>query len=141
MSEPEIDKYDELIKEFKDQRDALKIMIVDLEKLKAKIEILFPESLDKRYIRFFEEKVKSVTELFRTILDMRKEIAENAKDEFVLRQKLSGPDNADYEGVFDIRKIAQRVEKLSAAKNSLEEKFGISDGGGMIEVDEHGEKQ
>jgi hypothetical protein len=141
MSENEYDKYEQLINEFKEQRDALKLMIVDLEKLKAKIEVLFPESLDKRYIRFFEEKVKSVTELFRAILDMRKEIAENAKDEFVLRQKLSGPELDDYEGVFDIRKIAQRVESLSKAKDKIEEKFGIPDGGGIIEVDEHGEKQ
>jgi len=142
MAENEYDKYEKLINEFKEQRDALKVMIADLEKIKNRVNEILPDSLDKRYIRFFEEKIKSITELFRTILDMRKEIAENAKDEFILRQKLSGPDNDDYEGVFDIRKIAQRVENLSKAKDKIEEKFvGIPDSGSVIEVDENGEKE
>jgi hypothetical protein len=140
MSEDKIDQYEELINEFKLQRDALKVMIVDLEKIKEKVDKILPESMDKRYVRFFEEKIKSITELFRTILDMRKEIAENAKDEFMLRQKISGPDIDDYEGVFDIRKIAQRVEKLTNAKATIEQKFQIPEESKIIEVDEHGEK-
>ena len=129
------DKYDDLIKEFKDQRDALKLMIVDLEKIKARVDTLLPESLDKRYIRFFEEKIKSITELFRTILDMRKEIAKNAKDEFELRKKVSGPDNDDYEGVFDIRKIAQRVERLSMDKLAIEQKLTLPDEQDLLAVE------
>ena len=140
MNEDKIDQYEELIKEFKLQRDALKVMIVDLEKIKEKIDKILPDSMDKKYIRFFEEKIKSITELFRTILDMRKEIAENAKDEFMLRQKISGPDLDDYESIFDIRKIAQRVEKLTNAKTTIEEKLQITEDSKVIEVDEHGEK-
>lgn len=140
MNEDKIDQYEELIKEFKLQRDALKVMIVDLEKIKEKVDKILPDSTDKRYVRFFEEKIKSITELFRTILDMRKEIAENAKDEFMLRQKISGPDLDDYEGIFDIRKIAQRVEKLTNAKTTIEEKLQITEDSKVIEVDEHGEK-
>jgi hypothetical protein len=140
MNEDKIDQYEELIKEFKLQRDALKVMIVDLEKIKEKIDKILPDSMDKRYVRFFEEKIKSITELFRTILDMRKEIAENAKDEFMLRQKISGPDLDDYESIFDIRKIAQRVEKLTNAKTTIEEKLQITEDSKVIEVDEHGEK-
>ena len=140
MNEDKIDQYEELIKEFKLQRDALKVMIVDLEKIKEKVDKILPDSTDKRYVRFFEEKIKSITELFRTILDMRKEIAENAKDEFMLRQKISGPDLDDYESIFDIRKIAQRVEKLTNAKTTIEEKLQITEDSKVIEVDEHGEK-
>ena len=39
---------------------------------------------NRSYRRFFEEKIKSVTELFRVMLDMRKEIIKNTKDEFEL---------------------------------------------------------
>ena len=78
------DIYENLINEFIEQRNAIKIMILELEKIKEKIDSLFGNSLDKRYMRFFEEKIKSVTELFKTILDMRKEIIKNAKDEFEL---------------------------------------------------------
>ena len=76
--------YDDLIKEFMSQRNAIKEMINDLEQIKSKIDTLFPQQLDKRYMRFFEEKIKSVTELFKVILDMRKEIIKNTKDEFEL---------------------------------------------------------
>jgi len=114
------DQYENLINEFINQRNAIKSMIVDLEKIKVRIDSLFPETLDKRYIRFFEEKVKSMTDLFRVILDMRKEIIKNTKDEFELRRKISNGDN-DNEFDFDIKKIAKRVEELSSKKILIEQ--------------------
>jgi hypothetical protein len=118
-----LDKYEALIQEFVDQRDAIKKMIVDLENIKSNIEILFPKGIDKRYIRFFEEKVKTMTELFRVILDMRKEIIKNTKDEIELRQKFNGDDDEfDIEGIFNIKKIADRVEKLRKEKLTIEQK-------------------
>lgn len=118
----EYDQYQGLIDEFIQQRNAIKEMIVDLEKIKSRIESLFPESIDKRYVRFFEEKVKSMTELFRIILDMRKEIVKNTKDEFELRRKISGDDGSgDFDSIFDIKKIAERVERLSSQKITIEQ--------------------
>jgi hypothetical protein len=118
----EYDQYENLIKEFIDQRNAIKLMIDDLEKIKIRIESLFPEQLDKRYVRFFEEKVKTMTDLFRVILDMRKEIIKNTKDEFELRRKISGDDQSgDFVELFDIKKIAKRVEDLGKKKILLEQ--------------------
>jgi len=117
----EYDIYENLINEFLQQRDAIKGMVDDLEKIKIRIETLFPENIDKRYVRFFEEKVKSMTELFRVILDMRKEIIKNTKDEFELRRKLSIGEDKDIDGIFDIKKIAERVEKLRKEKLSIEQ--------------------
>lgn len=116
------DVYDELIDEFKKQRLAIQSMIDDLEKFKTKIDTLLPESLDKRYIRFFEEKIKSVTELFKVMLDMRKEIIKNTKDEFELRRKLNSSDDTDI-GIFDIKKIAERVDNLRKNKEKAEQKI------------------
>jgi hypothetical protein len=82
------EKLEVLINEFSLQRDELNVMIKDLEKIKEKIELLFPENLDKRYIRFFEEKMKSLTSLFGTILDIRKEIMKSVKTEFDLRKNI-----------------------------------------------------
>jgi len=141
----EYDIYENLIKEFVDQREAIKLMIADLEKIKEKVNQLFPEQLDKRYIRFFEEKVKSVTELFRVILDMRKEIIKNTKDEFEVRRRLnSAEDDTDLEGIFDIKKIAEKVDKLRKEKIASEQKSiilrasykDIQDGTKMIEAGE-----
>ena len=124
----EYDQYQTLIDEFVQQRNAIKEMIVELERIKEKIDSLFGTSLDKRYIRFFEEKVKSMTDLFRVILDMRKEIIKNTKDEFELRRKISGDDGSgDFEELFDIKKIAKRVEDLSRKKLLLEQNLDVTE--------------
>ena len=123
MAENEYDIYENLIEEFILQRNAIKEMIVDLEKIKTKIDTLFPEQLDKRYMRFFEEKIKSVTELFRVMLDMRKEIIKNTKDEFELRRKLNSSGDEDIDGIYDIKKIAEKVERLRKEKEKMEQKI------------------
>jgi len=69
------DKINELLSQFEEHRKAIHEMIQHVEKIKSKIDKLIPDKLDARYIRYFEEKVKSITGLFNTILDMRKEIA------------------------------------------------------------------
>ena len=123
MAENEYDIYENLIEEFILQRNDIKEMIVDLEKIKTKIDTLFPEQLDKRYMRFFEEKIKSVTELFKVMLDMRKEIIKNTKDEFELRRKLNSSGDEDIDGIFDIKKIAEKVERLRKEKEKMEQKI------------------
>jgi hypothetical protein len=109
-----------LLAEFKSQRDEVIKMIVDLEKFKVKIDKLLPDNLDARYIRFFEEKVKSATELFRTILEMRKEIQKSLKDEIDLRRKIDIEDSGvGIEETIDIRKIADRVEEYKKKTDAM----------------------
>lgn len=105
----------DLLKEFKDHRDEIKKMIIDLERLKEKIDILIPEQLDKRYKMFFEEKIKTITFLFNSLLDMRKEIAKSLKDEIEVRRKINKKelDIEDLESIVDIREIVSKVETLS----------------------------
>jgi len=110
-----------LLDEFKTQRDELKKLILELEKFKNHLSGLFPSTLDKRYVRLFEEKVKTVTELFKTILDIRKEINKTLKDEFELRRKIDNNDELLDENI-DIRKIinkySDKVTELKRAVNS-----------------------
>jgi len=116
----------DLLKEYIDHRDAIKIMIVDLEKLKEKIETILPESLDKRYKFFFEEKIKTITQLFSSLLDMRKEIAKSVKEEIELRRKISNDtdkDESGFEELLDIRKIASKVENFQ--KKQQDFKSGV----------------
>jgi hypothetical protein len=109
-----------LLAEFKSQRDEVIKMIIDLEKFKVKIDKLLPDNLDARYIRFFEEKVKSATELFRTILEMRKEIQKSLKDEIDLRRKIDIEDSGvGIEETIDIRKIADRVEEYKKKTDAM----------------------
>jgi hypothetical protein len=110
---------DELLKQFQEHRDAIKVMIEDLERLKVRIDTLIPASLDARYIRFFEEKIKAVTALFNALLDMRKEIASTLKTEIELRRKLGIESEFDIEGMIDIRKLSRKVEEFKEQKENL----------------------
>ena len=103
-----------LLNEYNDHREAIKSMIVDLEKIRVKVDTILPETLDKRFRFFFEEKIKSITSLFGTLLDMRKEISKSVKDEIEVRRKISKESGGDgnFEDLLDIRKIASRVESL-----------------------------
>jgi|WetSurSiteA1Bulk_404760.scaffolds.fasta_scaffold00070_16 hypothetical protein len=110
---------DELLNQFQEHRDAIKVMIDDLEKLKIRIDTLIPASLDARYIRFFEEKIKAVTALFNVLLDMRKEIASTLKNEIEIRRKLGIESDLDIEGLVDIRKLSRKVEEFQEQKENL----------------------
>lgn len=119
--EPKIDKKSLLIEEFAEQRAQLKVMVLELEKLKEGIEKIFPERLDARYSRFFEEKIKTVTELFKAILDIKKEISKTIKDELDLRNKYEQGEEGedDYLGDIDIRTLAKKLEQLNRDSNRM----------------------
>lgn len=109
-----------LLEEYNEQRLALKNMINDIEGIKKNIDKLFPESIDKRYTRFFEEKVKTATGLFNILLDIRKEISKNLKDEIDIRSRLDKKlSDEDLESVFNIRDLANKVENLNKKKNKV----------------------
>jgi hypothetical protein len=121
--DPNIEIITNLLSEFQEQREAIKEMIGNLDKIKEKIDALFPESIDKRYVRLFEEKVKAVTALFNTLLDMRKEIVKGVKDEIELRRRLLRDEigeTASLEEIFDIRKIAKKVEQFRKQSQEIE---------------------
>jgi hypothetical protein len=111
MNEQKHDKTEELLKEFYEHREAIKNMIKDLEQLKMRIDSLFPATLDARYIRFFEEKVKTITSLFNSLLEMRKEIAKNVREEIEIRSKMpEGSPEEEIEKYLDVRKMADKIE-------------------------------
>jgi len=127
---------DQLLEEYKQQRQALIIMISDLEKVKQKIDILFPEQLDNRNVMRFQEKVKAVSEMFKSMLDIRKEISSSLKNEIEFRRKITIEDNKSDDENVDIRDLAKKVEKLGGKviafteqKNREEEKISESIGG------------
>ena len=116
---------DGLLSEFSENRQALMKMISDLEELKTGIEKLFPTSLDKRYMRLFEERIKTTTELFKALLSMRQEVTRSLKDEIELRRKVVKDDfgeDDDLENLLDLRSISRSLSKLEDKKDKLIEK-------------------
>jgi hypothetical protein len=114
----------ELLDEFKIQRNAVLEMISDLEEIKANVDRLFPAKLDARYARFFEEKVKSASELFKTLLEMRKEIQKSLKEEIDLRRKIDINDaETDIEKVINIRSLADKVETFRKKQEKFKDEI------------------
>ncbi len=116
-------KFDILINEYDDHRLAIKEMIGDLEKFKKRIDMLLPESIDARYMRYFEEKIKAVTSLFNSLLDMRKEITKSVKDEIELRRKSEGDDSSfDLEDLIDVRSMVDTIDKFKNQTQNIKDK-------------------
>lgn len=111
-----------LLLEFEDHRKAIKEMILELDTIKKNIDKLIPTTLDARYIRFFEEKVKSITQLFNALLEMRKEITKSVREEIDLRRKIDFSDTIEnLEDLIDVRKVAQSVEDFKVKQNKFKE--------------------
>ncbi|MHA1815358.1 MAG: hypothetical protein ACTSX1_05080 [Candidatus Heimdallarchaeaceae archaeon] len=113
----------DLLNEFREHRNAIMNMIGDLEGIKSHIDRLIPERLDARYVRFFEEKVKSITALFNALLDMRKELTKSLKDEIEIRRKIDITSGGQtLTEIIDIRDIAARVERFKKKQDQLKGK-------------------
>jgi hypothetical protein len=113
----------DLLMEFKDHRNAVMSMVSDIEKLKEKIDRIIPEKLDARYVRFFEEKVKTATEFFKTLLEMRKEIQKSLKDEIEIRRKINVQEGEmGVEDIINIRDLVDKVEGFKRDKDKIREK-------------------
>ncbi len=104
-------KIEELLQEFIEQRNKLKEMVNKLEKLSDQVDRLFPTNFDARYARFFEEKVKSATEMFKAILEIRKEIIKCSKEEIEIRRRNGMNDDDNLLDQLDVAKIISSFEK------------------------------
>jgi hypothetical protein len=110
---PYEEKVEQLLSVFEENRNAIMEMISDLEKLKDKLDTIFPENTDARHMRFFEEKVKAVSSFFNVLLDMRKEINKSLKDEMEMRRKVEGKDSEiELEELLDVRVAADKIKRF-----------------------------
>lgn len=116
-------KIEKLLTEFDSHRLSIKEMIADLERIRAKIDMLIPETLDARYVRFFEEKVKSITGLFNSLLDMRKEIAKSIKDEIDIRRRMKDKTiDLDPDELLDIRSMVKKIDQFKIDTKKIKDK-------------------
>ena len=114
---------DNLLKEFKTFREEIRLMIDDLEKIKSKVDSILPDDIKSVRVKFlFEEKVKSITELYKTLLDMRKEIGKSIKDEIEIRRKIKSNEEFSLDDLLDIRSMAKKVESFNDKSVKIKEK-------------------
>lgn len=117
-----------LIAEFARQRQELQKMIDDLQQLKENLDILFPKTLDVRFAKSFEEKIKTATSLFNVILDIRKELIKSVREEFDVRLKVKKPQDINLHELIDVRKLSRQIEKLKDNKLIKDTKLKLLDG-------------
>jgi hypothetical protein len=112
---------EELLESLKKNRSDLIAMVDELEGFKKNISSLFPEKLDQRYVRLFEEKIRTITSLFQLILEIRKEFTKQIVQEIEVRRKLKLDGNEDdISDIIDIREVARKVENLQKEKLKLQ---------------------
>ena len=111
---------EKLLISLKNNRDELMSLIDELETFKKNISALFPEKIDQRYVRLFEEKIKTITSLFQLILEIRKEFTRQVVQEVELRRKLKIDDSEkNIADLIDIRSIARKIEKLKETSETI----------------------
>jgi hypothetical protein len=128
-----------LLEEFQLQRTEIKDMVVEIEKLRVQVSLLFPETIDARTRKFLEDKVKTMVGFYNVLLDMRKEISKSIKDELEFRRKMGGDDFDfdDIDELLDIRELSKKVEQFQEKKNKLQ-KDRIDNQKGIKELEEKG---
>jgi hypothetical protein len=112
-----------LFTDYTEQRAELKKMVLDLEKVKAKIDTLFPDQVTARNRFQFDEKIKTASALFSSLLEIRKEIIKSLKDEIELRRRFDIEEREAEESDDEIREIAGRIEELSGVKLTVIKAF------------------
>lgn len=115
-----------LVEEFKKIRADINKMIEDLEVNSAKITEIFPTELKANFKWVFEQRVNTMTEIFKTLLEMRKELNKSLKDEIDIRRKIGKGVKDVEEGIeeiLDIRKIAKKVEAFQKKSKEIKEKI------------------
>jgi hypothetical protein len=128
-----------LLEEFKEQRDAIKAMVFEVEKLHTQVALLFPETIDARTRKFLEEKVKAMVGFYNVLLDMRKEISKSVKEELDFRRRLETEemDEDDISDMLDISDLAKKIENFKEKTQKIQQKR-IDSSKGIGELEEKG---
>ena len=104
----------ELLEKISGSRKELEEDLVDVRKLKDKLETLFPTELNFRNKHILEEKIKTVTGFYSTILNYRQEINKSLTSEIEIRRRLNA--KGGDEQTFNIRELAHEIEEARSQK-------------------------
>ncbi len=104
----DINKIDELLSQFEQNRGALHDMIVDVHGFRKNLDKLLPNKIDHRNKFLWEEKMKTITSILATELSIRKQIDDSIKSEINIRSKDEGGMDNDQD---TCEAIAELIEK------------------------------
>ena len=99
-----------LLDEYSESRQKVKQYIVELEELKDGVKDIFPKEMSYRNKFLMEEKLKTMSHFFDSLLKMRQEVHKTLKEEIDMRRKFAGDDNVTSEE--DVRQIAMQMDEI-----------------------------
>lgn len=111
------DKYEELLNELSKSRNELTSMISDVDKCKDTVLGVAANTTDYRNRYSKEDRLKTITSFYSTLLALRQEYNRNIISEIELRRKLEKGDDGEIN--LDIAKIAKQMEILQKKKESV----------------------
>lgn len=110
MINPNTDpKVEDLLKELKAKRQKLEQFSGDLEGLKDTVNAIFPKNSDHRNKYVLEEKLKTASSLYSTLLSYSMEINKSIISEINIRNKMKDKQQGDDD--IDVRSIVEQLEK------------------------------
>ncbi len=99
----------DLLEKYENSRNNIESYINELELLKETILKMFPDKLDARNRMFLEDKVKTSTGFYDSLLKMRQEIHKCIDKEIDIRRKIRQEENGKNNDDFDIPSIFQKL--------------------------------
>jgi len=111
---------DQLLQKYSSSRTELETDLEDISKLKKHMDTLFPQDLNFRNKFVLEEKIKSTTGFYSTILSIRQEINKSLSNEIDIRRKLKVKTD-DTIGGINIRALANEIETVRKEDDSKEQ--------------------
>lgn len=124
MKDKETEKLFSLLEELSENRSKLHNMLGDITEFRKAIDQLLPKRVDYKAKWVIPERIKTVTEVIKSELAIRKQIDESVKMEVELRKKAK--DEGDGRRSTDIKSLAKAVEVYQS---------GLS-GDEKVEIDE-----
>lgn len=118
-----------LLKDIGNNRDELKNSLNTIKEFRTKIDELLPEKIDYRHKYVLEERVKTITEIIKTELSVRKQIDDSIKLELDLMRKNTDSNKTSAE-------MAQALAKIMDKKDMYEFLSDIDDISPDIEEEE-----
>ena len=111
-------KYEQLLNEFSESRNALKKMLEDVEQCKTNVLKSVADSNDYRNKYAREERLKTLSSFFDTEIKIRQEYGRSILAEIETRRKLERDDDEKSDQKIDIREIAKQLASFNKNINT-----------------------
>jgi len=113
-------KIESLLAEFTESRNQLTNYMADVDKIRSKVEAIFPNDSDFRNKFVLEEKIKAMSSFFSTLLNIRQEFNKSIKEEIEIRRKLVSSEQGKGKDDIDMRELASMVEDQMIKNKKIE---------------------